>query len=126
MVGWLEKNQTLLLTRYGVDIGRITPLSGKIRRDQPSEAFRRASLRRMGERQLEPTAPQSNGALVLGETELSGDMLYMPLFGPFGEIPRAAPHTIISGSTGSGKGILVTNLILDLCAFNSPENLRLS
>lgn len=125
-VAWLEKHQTMLLTRYGVDIGRITPLLGRIAVsvNRPKRAVVHLSDAWM-KRSLEPAAPQANGAVVLGETELSGDMLYMPLFGPFGEIPRAAPHTIISGSTGSGKGILATNLILDLCAFNAPENLRL-
>jgi S-DNA-T family DNA segregation ATPase FtsK/SpoIIIE len=125
-VAWLEKKQTDLLTRYGVDIGRITPLTGKIAVsiNRPRRSVVHLSDAWM-KRDLEPTAPGSNGALVLGETELSGEMLYMPLFGPFGEIPRAAPHTIISGSTGSGKGILASNLILDLCAFNSPDNLRL-
>jgi S-DNA-T family DNA segregation ATPase FtsK/SpoIIIE len=125
-VSWLEKNQTVLLTRYGVDIGRITPQLGKIAVsiNRPKRSVVHLSDAWM-KRELEQTAPASNGALVLGETELSGDMLYMPLFGPFGETPRAAPHTIISGSTGSGKGILASNLILDLCAFNSPENLRL-
>lgn len=125
-VGWLEKNQTILLTRYGVDIGRITPLLGKIAVsvNRPKRSVVHLSDAWM-KRNLEPNAPNLNGAVVLGETELSGDMLYMPLFGPFGEQPRAAPHTIISGSTGSGKGILATNLILDLCAFNAPENLRL-
>lgn len=125
-VSWLEKNQTVLLTRYGVDIGRITPLLGRIAIsiNRPKRSIVHLSDAWM-KRDLEPTAPATNGALVLGEKELSGDMLYMPLFGPFGEIPRAAPHSIISGSTGSGKGILATNLILDLCAFNSPDNLRL-
>lgn len=125
-VSWLEKNQTVLLTRYGVDIGRITPLLGRIAIsiNRPKRAIIHLSDAWM-KRDLEATAPAINGALVLGETELSGEMLYMPLFGPFGEIPRAAPHSIISGSTGSGKGILATNLILDLCSFNSPDNLRL-
>lgn len=125
-VAWLEKRQTDLLTRHGVDIGRITPLTGKIAVsiNRPKRSVVHLSDAWM-KRELEAGAPASNGALVLGETELSGEMLYMPLFGPFGEIPRAAPHTIISGSTGSGKGILASNLILDLCAFNSPDNLKL-
>ena len=125
-VGWLEKQQTVLLTKYGVDIGRITPQLGRIAIsiNRPKRAIVHLSDAWM-RRALEPTAPDVNGAIVLGEKELSGDMLYMPLFGPFGDQPRAAPHTIISGSTGSGKGILASNLILDLCAFNSPENLRL-
>jgi S-DNA-T family DNA segregation ATPase FtsK/SpoIIIE len=125
-VAWLEKNVIFLRTRYGIDIGRITPLTMKIavtvnrpKREvlHLSEAWRRRSL--------EPSSPVRNGPLVVGDKELDGELLYLPLYQAFGEIPRAAPHSLVSGSTGSGKGILATNLILDLCAFNSPDDLRL-
>jgi hypothetical protein len=51
-------------------------------------------------------------------------MLYMPVTAPFNGQPQVAPHTLIAGSTGSGKGILAANLILDLCAFDSPTACR--
>lgn len=125
-VNWLERNATDLRTRYGVDINRITPLIMKIAVtiNRPkravlhlSEAWRR--------RRLESTAPHANGAVVIGDKEMDGELLYLPLFDKFEELPRAAPHTLVSGTTGSGKGILATNLMLDLCAFNSPSDFRL-
>ena len=35
------------------------------------------------------------------------------------------PHTLIAGETGSGKGVLVQSLLLDICATNSPEKARI-
>ncbi|NSY68405.1 DNA translocase FtsK [Agrobacterium tumefaciens] len=125
-VTWLEKNATNLRTRYGLDISRITPLTMRIAVtiNRPKRAVLHLSDA-WSKRALESTSPMSNGALVVGDKEMDGELLYLPLFDKFGDIPRAAPHTLVSGTTGSGKGILATNLMLDLCAFNSPENLRL-
>jgi S-DNA-T family DNA segregation ATPase FtsK/SpoIIIE len=121
-VAWLEKKQTELLTKYSLDIIRISPKAGRVvvglRRPKRvvlhlAEAWRR--------RRLEETAPRSNMAFVLGEKEDDGELFYLPLGGPFGDQERAAPHSIVSGTTGSGKGILATSLILDVCAFNDPS-----
>ena len=123
---WLEKKQTDLKTRYHVEIIRITAMLGRIavaikrpRRSvlHLSEAWRR---RRLGD-----GAPRTNFVPVLGEKEEDGSLFYLPLTAPFLDQERAAPHTIVSGTTGSGKGILATSLILDLCAFNSPDILEL-
>jgi len=52
-------------------------------------------------------------------------LFYLPLGGSFGDQERAAPHSIVSGTTGSGKGILATILMLDACAFNDPSLVEL-
>ncbi|MBY0332886.1 MAG: hypothetical protein K2X49_19685 [Acetobacteraceae bacterium] len=121
-VAWLERKQTELLTKYSLDIIRISPKAGRVvvglRRPKRvvlhlAEAWRR--------RRLEQTAPRSNMAFVLGEKEDDGELFYLPLGGAFGDQERAAPHSIVSGTTGSGKGILATSLMLDVCAFNDPS-----
>jgi S-DNA-T family DNA segregation ATPase FtsK/SpoIIIE len=121
-VAWLERKQTELLTKYSLDIIRISPKAGRVmvglRRPKRvvlhlAEAWRR--------RRLEEAAPRSNMALVLGEKEDDGELFYLPLGGAFGDQERAAPHSIVSGTTGSGKGILATSLLLDACAFNDPS-----
>jgi S-DNA-T family DNA segregation ATPase FtsK/SpoIIIE len=121
-VAWLERKQTELLTKYSLDIIRISPKAGRVvvglRRPKRvvlhlAEAWRR--------RRLEETAPRSNMAFVLGEKEDDGELFYLPLGGAFGDQERAAPHSIVSGTTGSGKGILATSLMLDVCAFNDPS-----
>ena len=123
---WLEANQELLSTKYELDIIRITPKVGRIaiairRPRRATLHLSEAWLRR----QLGPDAPRSNLAPLIGEREEDGSLFYLPLAGPFGDQERAAPHTIVSGATGSGKGILASSLILDICAFNAPELVEL-
>lgn len=125
-VGWLEKKQTDLLTRYGLDIVRITPMAGQIAVGlrRPTRAILHladAWLRRTGE----PDSQSLSMAPLLGEKEDDGALCFLPLASGFAGQETAAPHSLISGTTGSGKGILVTNLILDLCALNAPEELEL-
>lgn len=125
-VGWLEKKQTDLLTRYGIDIVRITPMPGQIavglrRPTRATLHLADAWLRRTGEADSQTLSM----APLLGEKEDDGGLCFLPLGSGFADQEPAAPHSLISGTTGSGKGILVTNLILDLCALNAPENLEL-
>lgn len=125
-VSWLEKKQTDLLTRYGLDIVRITPMAGQIAVGlrRPSRAILHladAWLRRTGE----PDSGTLAMSPLLGEKEDDGRLCFLPLASGFAGQETAAPHSLISGTTGSGKGILVTNLILDLCALNSPKDLEL-
>ncbi|WP_279357269.1 FtsK/SpoIIIE domain-containing protein [Methylobacterium indicum] len=118
---WLEGNLELLSTKYELDIIRVTPKVGRIavairRPRRATLHLAEAWLRR----RLGPDAPRSNLSPVVGEREEDGSLFYLPLAGPFAEQKRAAPHTIVSGATGSGKGILASSLILDICAFNAP------
>uniref|UniRef100_UPI002106176F FtsK/SpoIIIE domain-containing protein n=1 Tax=Geminicoccus flavidas TaxID=2506407 RepID=UPI002106176F len=121
-VAWLERKQTELLTKYSLDIIRISPKAGRVvvglRRPKRVVLHLADAWRR---RRLEDAALRSNMALVLGEKEDDGELFYLPLGGAFGDQERAAPHSIVSGTTGSGKGILSTSLMLDACAFNDPS-----
>lgn len=124
-VAWLERKRTDLLTRYGLDIVRISPMPGKIAVGlrRPARAVLHladAWLKRV----IEPSEGQSTSPL-LGEKEDDGSLCYLPLASGYASQERAAPHCLISGTTGSGKGILVTNLMLDLCALNDPRDLEM-
>lgn len=121
-VGWLEKNQKELATKHHLDLIRVTPMIGRIalairRPKRATLHLAQAWLKRL----LGPEAPRNNLSPLIGEREEDGALFYLPLAGSFGEQERAAPHSIISGTTGSGKGILATSLILDVCAFNAPN-----
>ncbi|MEA3044686.1 MAG: segregation ATPase FtsK/SpoIIIE, family [Sphingomonadales bacterium] len=126
-VNWLERRQTDLLTKHSIDIVRISPMAGRI-----AVAIRRPvrSILHLADAWLRRDMAQEldiaqNFAPLIGEKEDDGALLYLPLAGDFGGQERAAPHSLISGNTGSGKGILVTNLMLDLCALNSPDEIEL-
>lgn len=126
-VNWLERRQTDLLTKHSIEIVRISPMAGRI-----AVAIRRPvrSILHLADAWLRrdlsgPPGVTQRLAPLIGEKEDDGALLYLPLAGDFAGQERAAPHGLISGNTGSGKGILVTNLMLDLCALNSPEEIDL-
>lgn len=124
-VAWLERKRTDLLTRYGLDIVRITPLPGQIAIGlrRPARAILHLADAWL-KRASDPIEGQRTSPL-LGEKEDDGRLCYLPLASGYLSQERAAPHSLVSGTTGSGKGILVTNLILDLCALNSPDELEM-
>ena len=125
-VKWLEGKRTDLMTGYGVEILRITPMAGRI-----AVALKRPrrGLLHLSEvwsrRKLEESSPTKNMALVVGEQEDDGSLFYLSLESDFEGKEQAAPHTLVSGTTGSGKGILVSNFILDVCAFNDPQSVQI-
>ncbi|MGA7792404.1 MAG: FtsK/SpoIIIE domain-containing protein [Candidatus Acidiferrales bacterium] len=56
-----------------------------------------------------------NQSLVVGIREANGDILYLS------PGKRHSPHTLIAGTTGSGKSVLIQNLILDIGMTNSAK-----
>ena len=77
------------------------------------------------QRELPDTAPQANSSLLLGAREEDGKLLYLNVEDEFSSLNPHGPHTLIAGQTGSGKGVLVQCLLLDICATNSPTNARI-
>jgi len=124
-VAWLERKRTDLLTRYGLDIVRISPMPGQIAIGlrRPARAILHLADAWL-KRATDPAEGQQTSPL-LGEKEDDGSLCYLPLASGYMSQERAAPHSLVSGTTGSGKGILVTNIMLDLCALNSPEELEM-
>ena len=125
-VKWLQNKKTDLMTRYAVEILRITPLPGRIAvaLKRPKRGILHLS-EVWARRKLDPSSPAKNMALVVGEQEDDGTLFYLSLESDFEGQEQAAPHTLVSGTTGSGKGILVSNLILDVCAFNGPRSVHI-
>jgi DNA segregation ATPase FtsK/SpoIIIE, S-DNA-T family len=60
-----------------------------------------------------------NQDLLIGVREDDGELLILSPGGTH------APHTLIAGSTGSGKSVLMQNIILSIAATNSPEEARI-
>ena len=71
------------------------------------------------------SAPDRLTSFLIGTREDTGAPLWLNLTEEFGGNSQHGPHTLIAGETGSGKGVLIQNLLLQLIAFNSPENLKL-
>jgi S-DNA-T family DNA segregation ATPase FtsK/SpoIIIE len=122
----VEKRREVLLTSHGLDVIAIRPEKGEVvvsvAREQRAILDLCAAWRR---RSLSPGAPRSNNSFLLGEREMDGGLLYLNLGAPFGGQPQHGPHTLIAGETGGGKGVLTRNVILDICATNSPSEARI-
>jgi S-DNA-T family DNA segregation ATPase FtsK/SpoIIIE len=66
----------------------------------------------------QPTCTGGNYSLLIGLKEEDSTPLF---FSP----KMNAPHTLIAGSTGSGKSVLMQNLILGIAATNTPDQARI-
>ena len=65
-----------------------------------------------------PDCSHGNHALLIAVKEEDSSLLFLS--------PKTnAPHTLIAGSTGSGKSVLMQNIILAIACTNTPEQARI-
>jgi S-DNA-T family DNA segregation ATPase FtsK/SpoIIIE len=64
-----------------------------------------------------PTPDGQNARLLIALKEDDAQPLFLE--------PEPAPHTLVAGSTGSGKSVLVQNILLGIAATNKPEAARI-
>jgi S-DNA-T family DNA segregation ATPase FtsK/SpoIIIE len=122
----IEKKQEVLLTSHSLDVIAVHPAPGEVVMmvARPERAF--PDLPDLWLRRNFPeTVPDVNASFLLGERESDGSMVYLNLANGFNGQPQHGPHTLIAGETGSGKGVLTRNIILDICSTNSPQNARI-
>lgn len=121
-------NQKLLelKTTHGLDVTDIRSGLGRISLFVASQKRRVVDLARVWlETKWPNSAPQETSSFLLGLREDTGEPLWLNLRGAFGGNEEHAPHTLIAGETGSGKGVLTQNLLLQMIALNAPESLKL-
>lgn len=121
-----ERRRQQLLTSHALEVINVFGAPGEVvvmvRR--PHRAV--LELRRLWhQRELPVTAPHFNTSLLLGAKEADGELLYLNVGDEFAGQPQHAPHTLVAGETGSGKGVLVQNLLMDICATNAPSSARI-
>ena len=118
----IDKHKDELFSTYGVKILRVEirarSLLISITRDQRSVLHYAEILPR---RIFQRGKDGINRCFLIGMKEVDGQLLYLNLGKKIGDIPNHSPHTLVAGGTGSGKSVLVRNLILDYCATNSPQ-----
>ena len=122
----VEKRRQELLTSHAINVINVlaAPMEVVIMVARPSRTILR--LRDLwNQRELPLSAPESNTSLLLGACESDGELLYLNVGDGFGGQQPHGPHTLIAGETGSGKGVLVQCLILDICATNAPTYTRI-
>ena len=121
----VERRKQELLTSHSIDVINVFPAPGEVvvMVKRPDRAV--IGLRDLWrKRKLPSTAPQNNASLLLGICEEDGELLYLNFEGEFAGYQEHGPHTLIAGETGSGKGVLIQNMLLDICATNAPQNAR--
>lgn len=115
----VTRKRSELLTTFGLNIISIRPEPGAV-----VLAVERPTRKIVGIEELwSGWRPQASGwgnqDLLIGVREKDGSNLIL-------SPGRAhAPHTLIAGSTGSGKSVLMQNIILGISATNTPEQARI-
>jgi DNA segregation ATPase FtsK/SpoIIIE, S-DNA-T family len=65
-----------------------------------------------------PDCSHGNHSLLIGVKEEDSSLLFLS--------PKSnAPHTLIAGSTGSGKSVLMQNIVLGIACTNTPEQAKI-
>ncbi|HVS70825.1 MAG TPA: FtsK/SpoIIIE domain-containing protein [Phycisphaerae bacterium] len=64
-----------------------------------------------------PNVGSGNTSLLIGVKEDDNDLLFLS--------PDPQPHTLVAGWTGSGKSVLMQNIILGIAATNTPAEAQL-
>ena len=122
----VERRRQELLTSHAIDVIHVLAAPGEIiiMVQRPERAV--LHLRDLWcQRSLPETSPLSNSSLLLGARESDGELLYLNVDDGFAGYQAHGPHTLIAGESGSGKGVLVKCLLLDICATNSPLTARI-
>jgi S-DNA-T family DNA segregation ATPase FtsK/SpoIIIE len=116
----IENNRQRLLTTHSLNVLSITPRPGEVvvaverpnRQIVPMwDVWGRVPIRE---------SSVVNLSFIVGVRELDGEVQYLNLGQAFGGQQSHAPHTLIAGTTGSGKSILIQNLLIDIALTNSP------
>jgi DNA segregation ATPase FtsK/SpoIIIE, S-DNA-T family len=112
------RRRSEFLTTHGINIISVLPEPGLV-----SIAVERPHRQLVRVQDVwnrwEPDSTRGNQELIVGVREDNGELL---IISP-GRLH--APHTLIAGSTGSGKSVLMQDLILGIVATNTPSRARI-
>ncbi|GER89744.1 hypothetical protein KDW_39060 [Dictyobacter vulcani] len=118
----LEKKKSVLLTTHGLSLLNITAQPGEIVVSIARPQRETVSLLDVWKERERFAGPQEmNLCFILGIKEMDGEILYLNVGKSNDKIQQHAPHTLIAGTTGSGKSVLMQNLLLDICQTNSSK-----
>lgn len=112
------KRRSEFLTTHGLNMIGVQPEAGVIAISIARPRRETVSLRALWKR-WRPNSDGGNQDLLIGVREEDGELL---ILSPGN---RHAPHTLIAGSTGSGKSVLMQNIILSIAATNLPAEARI-
>ena len=113
------RKRSELLTTFGLNVISVRPEPGAVVVAIERHPRQIVSIEALWSNWHPATEGWGNQDLLIGVREQDGSPL---LLSP-GRLH--APHTLIAGSTGSGKSVLMQNIILAIAATNSKEQARI-
>lgn len=117
-VDQVMKRRSEFLTTHGLNIISIRPEPGVI-----SLAIERPQRQIIHMQDLwsrwQPDSTNGNQDLLIAVREDDGNLLFLS------PGKQHAPHTLIAGATGSGKSVLMQNIILAIAATNTPDQAKI-
>lgn len=118
----IENKRTQLLTTHAINLVTVQPKPGEIVVTVAGSKRQAVSLWELwSRRELNRNVAGINTSFLLGLQEINGALLYLNLGSEFGGLSSHEPHSLVAGSTGSGKSVLIQALILDIAATNPKQ-----
>ena len=118
----VEAKRMQLLTTHAINLVTVQPKPGEIVITIAGSKRQSVSLWGLwARRTLNRNAAGINTSILLGVQEINGALLYLNLGGEFGGLAAHDPHSLVAGTTGSGKSVLIQAMILDIAATNPKE-----
>lgn len=112
------KRRSEFLTTHGLNLIAIRPEPGVVSISVERERRNVIQLQDVWQR-WRPASSDGNQELLIAVREDDGSLLYLS------PGKDHAPHTLIAGSTGSGKSVLLQNIILGVAATNTPRRAKI-
>ena len=118
----IENKRTQLLTTHAINLVTVQPKPGEIVVTVAGAKRQAVSLWELwSRRELNRNVASINTSFLLGLQEINGALLYLNLGTEFGGLSAHEPHSLVAGTTGSGKSVLIQALLLDIAATNSKD-----
>jgi S-DNA-T family DNA segregation ATPase FtsK/SpoIIIE len=118
----IEAKRMQLLTTHAINLMTVQPKPGEIVVTMAGEKRQSVSLWDLwAKREINRNAAGINTSFVLGLQEINGSLLYLNLGGEFGGLSSHDPHSLVAGTTGSGKSVLIQAILLDIAATNPKQ-----
>ena len=113
------RRRSELLTTFGLNVISVRPEPGAVvvAVERPEREV--VNIQQLWSLWRPASTEWGNQDILIGVRENDGTQLFL--------CPghKHAPHTLIAGSTGSGKSVLMQNIILGIAATNTPEQARI-
>lgn len=116
----VERRRNELLTTHGLQVTSVLaePAQVVICVARPNRQIV-SLVEAWRNRVVDQIEPRVNQSLVVGVRESDGELLYLRP----GTVH--APHTLVAGTTGSGKSVLIQNLLIDIAATNDSKHAKI-